>query len=99
MATRAEILDVLGNVQDPDLLMSIIDLGLVYRVEIVKENVEIDYTLTSPGCPLSEIIERDIIAAVETVTDLTVQPRVVWEPMWSPDFMSEEAKISLGYPV
>lgn len=99
MVTRAELLDVLGNVQDPDLFMSITDLGLVYRAEVVNDCVEIDYTLTSPGCPLSEIIERDIIAAVETVTDLPVKPRVVWEPMWQPEFMSDEAKISLGYPV
>lgn len=99
MVTRAEILDVLEGVQDPDLFMSITDLGLVYRVEVLKDKVEIDYTLTSPGCPLSEIIERDIIAAVETVTDLPVRPQVVWEPMWQPDFMSDEAKISLGYPV
>ena len=99
MATRAEVLDVLGNVQDPDVLMSITDLGLVYRVEIFEERVEIDYTLTFPGCPLSEIIERDIIAAVETVTDLEVRTRLVWEPLWSSDFMSDEAKISLGYPV
>lgn len=99
MVTRAELLDVLGNVQDPDLFMSITDLGLVYRAEVVNDRVEIDYTLTSPGCPLSEIIERDIIAAVEAVTDLPVHPRVVWEPMWQPEFMSDEAKISLGYPV
>ena len=99
MITKAEVLDVLGNVQDPDVLMSITDLGLVYRVEILKDRVEIDYTLTFPGCPLSEIIERDIVAAVETVTDLAVQTKLVWEPMWSSDFMSDEAKISLGYPV
>ena len=99
MVTRAEILDVLDTVQDPDLFMSIVDLGLVYRVEVMKERVEIDYTLTTPGCPLSEIIERDIIAAVEKITELTVELRVVWEPMWQPDFMTDEAKISLGYPV
>jgi metal-sulfur cluster biosynthetic enzyme len=92
-------MDVLGNVQDPDVLMSIVDLGLVYRVEILEDRVEIDYTLTFPGCPLSEVIERDILAAVETVTDLSVQARLVWEPVWNPDFMSDEAKISLGYPV
>lgn len=99
MITKAEVLDVLGTVQDPDVLMSITDLGLVYRVEILEERVEIDYTLTFPGCPLSEIIEHDIIAAVKSVTDLAVEANLVWEPMWSSDFMSDEAKISLGYPV
>ncbi len=99
MITKALILDALRNVQDPDVLMSITDLGLVYRVEIFKDRVEIDYTLTFPGCPLSEIIERDIVAEVEKVTDLAVQTRLVWEPLWSSDFMSDEAKISLGYPV
>lgn len=99
MISRSEIIDVLRHVEDPELLMSIIDLGLVYRAEVVQDTIEVDYTLTSPGCPLSEEIERDIIDEIGKVTDLKVKPQLVWKPRWSPDYMSDEAKISLGYPV
>ncbi|MBT3276269.1 MAG: metal-sulfur cluster assembly factor [Spirochaetales bacterium] len=99
MPTRGEILDALKNVEDPELFMSIVDLGLVYRVEVHEDAVEIDYTLTSPGCPLSEQIERDIHMNVEIVTELPIKPKLVWEPVWGPEYMSDEAKISLGYPI
>jgi metal-sulfur cluster biosynthetic enzyme len=96
---KTELLDALAKVEDPELSMSIVDLGLVYRAEILEDRVEVDYTLTSPGCPLSEIIERDIVKQAGTVTDLPVHARLVWEPLWSPDYMSDEAKLSLGYPI
>jgi len=96
---KNEILSALTAVEDPELLMSIVDLGLVYKAEVVDDHIEIDYTLTSPGCPLSDIIERDIVKNVGLISDLPVQARLVWEPMWSPDYMSDEAKLSLGYPI
>ena len=99
MPSRDEVIKVLESVEDPELMMSIVDLGLVYRVEVGDEGIEIDYTLTSPGCPLSEIIERDIVANVEIITELPVQTKLVWNPPWSPDYMTDEAKISLGYPI
>jgi len=97
--TRSEIIEALRSVEDPELMMNIIDLGLVYRVEVKEEAIEIDYTLTSPGCPLSEMIERDILANVEIVAELPVQTKLVWSPPWSPEYMTDEAKITLGYPV
>ncbi len=99
MPTKSELMESLSNVEDPELLMSIVDLGLVYRAEIFEDKIEVDYTLTSPGCPLSDIIEADIVKNVEIVTELPVHAKLVWEPVWSPDFMSEEAKLSLGYPI
>ena len=99
MPTKNEILEMLSNVEDPELGMSIVDLGLVYRVEVLDTGIEIDYTLTSPGGPLSEIIERDIIASLKDVSSLPVSVKVVWEPMWQPDYMTDEAKITLGYPI
>jgi len=99
MITRNEIIEALRNVEDPELLMSVVDLGLVYRAEVVNGAVEVDFTLTYPGCPLSDVISNDIVKEVGKVTDLEVKPRLVWEPRWSADYMSDEAKISLGYPV
>ena len=99
MLTKNDIIEVLSKVEDPELGMSIVDLGLVYRVEVLDEKVEVDYTLTSPGCPLSEIIERDIIGGLKAVTELPVSAQVVWEPMWQPEYMTDEAKLTLGYPI
>lgn len=96
---KSEIMSALTAVEDPELLMSIVDLGLVYRAEVHDDRVEVDYTLTSPGCPLSDIIESDIVKNIAMITDLPVQARLVWEPLWSPDYMSDEAKLSLGYPI
>ena len=96
---KSEIMSALTAVEDPELMMSIVDLGLVYRAEVVDDQIEVDYTLTSPGCPLSDIIERDIVNNLALISDMPVQAKVVWEPMWSPDFMSDEAKLSLGYPI
>ena len=84
---------------DGRVVMSIVDLGLVYRVEVLDDGIEIDFTLTSPGCPLGDIIEGDIITQVESMSNLPVTVSLVWEPMWQPEYMSDEAKISLGYPV
>ena len=92
MIERGEITEALRKVNDPEVGMSIIDLGPVYRAEV-------DYTLTYPGCPLSEEIEIDIIKEIKKITDLEIRTKLVWEPRWSPDYMSDEAKVTLGYPV
>ena len=100
MVSREEILDVLRNVEDPELGLSIVDLGLVYRAESKEESIEVDFTLTYPGCPAEEIIRRDI---VETLRDAfgvpTVEAAVVWTPLWGPERMTEEARVALGYPI
>ena len=84
MPSRDDVIEPLKSVENPELMMSIVDLGLVYRVEVGQKAIEIDYTLTSPGCPLSEEIERDIVANVEIISDLPVQTKLVWNPPWSP---------------
>ena len=99
MIEREEIIEALRKVDDPEVGISIIDLGLVYRAEVVNDRVEVDYTLTYPGCPLSEEIETDIIKEIEKITECEIRTKLVWEPRWSPDYMSDEAKVTLGYPV
>ena len=98
--TRGAVIEQLKNVNDPELMMNIVDLGLVYRVEVDEEKVEVDFTLTYPGCPASEHIRREIVATLEDFTGRDdVKVKLVWEPQWRPDFMSEEARVSLGYPI
>jgi metal-sulfur cluster biosynthetic enzyme len=100
MVSREEVLEVLKNVEDPELAFSIVDLGLVYRVDVRENEIEVDFTLTYPGCPAEDIIRKDII---ETLRDafgiVDVKPTTVWTPLWGPERMSEEARVALGYPI
>ena len=93
-------MDVLKNVEDPELAFSIVDLGLVYRVDIKETAIEVDFTLTYPGCPAEDIIRKDIIETLRDAFGLVdVAATTVWSPMWGPERMSEEARVALGYPI
>ena len=93
------ILEALRSVQDPEAGMSIVDLGLVYRVEELPQGVQIDLTLTSPSCPLGPYMIDEITAAVRSVVPGTPDVRVelVWDPPWTPDRMSAEARSRFGW--
>jgi metal-sulfur cluster biosynthetic enzyme len=96
--TREAVLDVLKGVLDPELGINIVDLGLVYRVEIEDGVVVIDYTLTTMGCPIGPLIEQQMQALVSPLGGVRgVQPQMVIRPPWSPEMMSEEAKAALRY--
>ena len=97
--TQNELLDCLKDVEDPELMMNIVDLGLVYRVEAMDDRVEIDFTLTTPGCPAGDYIQEQIVEKLEEKSKLPVEASLVWNPPWAPEFMSDEAKIALGFPV
>lgn len=100
MATKGEILDALREVVDPEIGINIVDVGLVYRVEQKDDAIEIDYTLTYPGCPLGDVIKDDIVRVVSEATGGTqVEANLVWDPPWTIDFMSEEARLEMGYPI
>ena len=100
MVSREEVMDVLKNVEDPELAFSIVDLGLVYRVDVKETAIEVDFTLTYPGCPAEDIIRRDIIETVRDAFGLVdVTATTVWSPLWGPERMSEEARVALGYPI
>jgi metal-sulfur cluster biosynthetic enzyme len=100
VVSREEVLDVLRNVEDPELDFSIVDLGLVYRIDVRPEEIEVDFTLTYPGCPAEEIIRRDIMETVRDAFGIaTVRATTVWTPLWGPERMSEEARVALGYPI
>lgn len=102
MVSKGQILDSLRKVYDPEIGINIVDVGLVYRVEFVGEDVEIDFTLTSPGCPLADSIEADMRAQVKAdhgLADEHVKLALVWSPPWTIEYMSEEARLDLGYPI
>jgi len=100
MVTKEEALEVLKNVYDPEIMMNIVDIGLVYRVETSEDRIEVDFTLTYPGCPVGDVIVNDIITILQDFSGIQdVRANLVWNPPWTPDRMSEEARISLGYPI
>lgn len=100
MVTKIVCLDALRKVIDPEIGINIVDVGLIYRVDVNNEQIEVDYTLTSPGCPLAETIKQDIQRYVgEVSAGHKVHVNLVWSPPWHIDFMSEEARLELGYPI
>ena len=96
--TKDAVLEALKNVFDPELGINIVDLGLVYEVEIAEGgDVDITYSLTTMGCPIGPLIEdqmRQFLTGVPGVGE--VRPEMVLRPPWSPEMMSDEAKAALG---
>jgi metal-sulfur cluster biosynthetic enzyme len=100
MTTKSEIEEALKKVQDPEIGMNIVDLGLVYGVDWDQDRgqVHVDLTLTSPGCPLGPEMIRDIKRVLRPLDGIvTVEVDLVWQPFWHPSMMSDYAKDQLGY--
>ncbi|OGD71631.1 hypothetical protein A3A84_03095 [Candidatus Collierbacteria bacterium RIFCSPLOWO2_01_FULL_50_23] len=94
---EAKVREALKKVVDPELRINIVDLGLVYDVREEGGVVEIEMTLTSPGCPLASVIDDEIkkvVGKVKGVKKLTLE--LIWDPPWTAEMMSEEAKAELG---
>ena len=96
--TREAVLEALKNVYDPELGLNIVDLGLVYDVQVHDDGgVDIQYSLTTMGCPIGPMIEdqmRSFLRGVPGVGE--VRPEFVLRPPWTPEMMSDEAKAALG---
>lgn len=87
----------LSMVEDPELGLDIVSLGLVYAVERNGDHVRVVHTLTSMGCPLGPVIERDIGAALAGLDGVgSYEVELVFDPPWSPEKMSDDAKFLLG---
>jgi FeS assembly SUF system protein len=97
---KEQIMEQLEEVNDPELGIDIVNLGLVYDIDISEaNNVTITMTLTAMGCPLAGMINglvEDAVRKVEGVNEIEVD--IVWDPPWSKDRMSRYAKIALGIP-
>ena len=93
-----DVLEALKSVIDPELGINIVDLGLVYEVDIAEGgDVDIQYTLTTMGCPIGPLIEDQMRAFLAPVPGIgEVRPEMVLRPAWTPEMMSEEAKAALG---
>ena len=94
---RDEIKQALKKVYDPEIPVDIYELGLIYGVKENGKHVDINMTLTSPGCPVAGILLQSVEMAVKSVEGIeSVYVNLVFHPTWNMDRMSEEAKLELG---
>ncbi len=93
------VVEMLRTVFDPEIPVDIYSLGLVYRIDIDDDaNLNIDMTLTAPNCPAADFIIEDARIKLESIAELkSVNINIVFEPEWTRDMMSEEAKLELGF--
>ena len=98
MPTKDEVIEALHAVEDPELGMDIVDLGLLYEVEVEDSTAKVIYSLTSMGCPAGPLIAQDIDSAVRQVEGIQeVELELTFDPPWTPDRMSDDAKFILGF--
>ena len=98
MPSKEEVIDALRAVEDPELGMDIVELGLPYDVEVEGPKVHVTFSLTSMGCPVGPMIQQQIeetVAGMKGVGE--VEPELTWDPPWSPERMSDDAKFVLGF--
>ncbi len=98
VASESAVIEALRTVYDPEIPVNIYDLGLIYDLIIAKDgSVEIEMSLTAPGCPVAaempEVVAQTV-AALPGVGEVAV--RLVWDPPWTPERMSEDARLALG---
>jgi metal-sulfur cluster biosynthetic enzyme len=98
MATRDDVVEALRQVEDPELGMDIVELGLFYDAAVEDSTVKVTYSLTSIGCPVGPMIQEDIERVVSELPGVeNVEAELTWDPPWSPERMSEDAKFILGF--
>lgn len=96
-ATETDIIEALKTVSDPEIMINVYDMGLIYKIDIAENgDVKIDMTVTAPTCPVAGVLPQqaaDAVALVEGVG--TVEVKIVWEPAWTPERMTDEAKMMI----
>jgi len=99
LSLEDQIVKMLKTVYDPEIPVNVYDLGLIYGVDIDEEkNVTITMTMTAPACPAADFIVEDVKIALESIREINnVEIKLVFEPEWHKDLMSEEAKLELGF--
>ena len=92
-----KVVEMLRTVYDPEIPVDIYSLGLVYKIDISDDGNLVDMTLTAPNCPMADFILEDVRIKLESIEGVkSVVVNIVFEPEWTQDMMSEEAKLELG---
>lgn len=97
MVTEETVMEALSQVYDPEIPINVVDLGLIYGVDIKGDKVHVKMTMTTPGCPLHGVMTSEAkmrVLALDGVNDAEVE--LVWEPAWTPDRISDRVKSELG---
>ena len=100
LSIEERAIELLKTVFDPEIPVNVYDLGLIYRIEVKAEEktLEVDMTLTAPNCPAADFIVEDVRQKLECIGGLErVDVNLVFEPEWTKDMMTEEAKMELGF--
>lgn len=95
--TKEQVIEAIRTVYDPEIHVNIYDLGLVYDICVDNEIVQVKMTLTSAFCPAAESLPNEVEEAIKEISEVKeVKLEIVWDPPWTKDMMSEEAKLELG---
>lgn len=94
-----KVVEMLRTVYDPEIPVDIYSLGLVYKIEVSDDgDLDVDMTLTAPNCPMADFILEDVRMKLESIEGVRkVNVNIVFEPEWTQDMMSDEAKLELGF--
>jgi metal-sulfur cluster biosynthetic enzyme len=96
--TKDDVIEAMRQVEDPELGMDIVDLGLLYDVDVAGSHVKVTHSLTSMGCPAGPMIQEDIYRVASELPGVeAVEIELTWDPPWTPDKMSDDAKFILGF--
>jgi metal-sulfur cluster biosynthetic enzyme len=96
--TEDDVLEALEEVIDPELGLDFVSLGLVYDIDIEGEEVFVTFTLTTPACPIGPQVSEQMKEFVGDLPGVSaVHPKMVFDPAWSPEMMTEDAKFALGF--
>jgi metal-sulfur cluster biosynthetic enzyme len=100
MVDESAVYDALREVDDPEAGMNIVDLGLVYAVDVADDRVRIEMTMTTPACPVADMLVEQAKAAVAAMVPAgtAVDVDLVWDPIWNPSMMTGIAKEHFGWP-
>ena len=93
---KEEIIACIKTVMDPEIPVNLFDLGLIYSIKNNNNNLVIEMTLTNPNCPVAGQMPENVAKSIEHINGLkSVEVKLVWEPTWNKDLMSEDAKLAL----
>jgi metal-sulfur cluster biosynthetic enzyme len=97
MPTKKEVMDALRGVKDPEIGVNVVDMGLIYEVKVSGSSVKIKMTFTSMFCPLAGVMEADVRGTLGKLKGVKkVDVDIVFDPPWSPERMSDEARLEIG---
>ena len=96
LISKAKIIECIKTVMDPEIPVNLYDLGLIYSINNNKNHIVIEMTLTNPNCPVAGQMPENVAKSIEKTYGLrSIEVKLVWEPAWSKDLMSEDAKLAL----